>query len=106
MGFSDDSNGKESACNAGDLGSVPGSGRTPGRVCGNPLQYSCLQNPHRQWSLVGYSACSSKEFDLTEQLSTHTQTKSLNIWHHQYGNLSTGASHINTCNKSCSQILC
>ena len=54
----------------------------------------------------GYSACSSKEFDLTEQLSTHTQTKSLNIWHHQYGNLSTGASHINTCNKSCSQILC
>ena len=46
MGFSDGSNGKESACNAVDLGSVPGSGRTPGRVCGNPLQYSCLQNPH------------------------------------------------------------
>ena len=46
MGFSDASNGKESACNAGDLGSVPGSGRTPRGVHGNPLQDSCLENPH------------------------------------------------------------
>ena len=36
---------KESACNAGDLGSVPGSGRSPGGGHGNPLQYSCLENP-------------------------------------------------------------
>ena len=37
--------GKESACNAGDLGSLPGSGRSPGEGTGNPLQYSCLENP-------------------------------------------------------------
>ena len=36
---------KESACNAGDLGSVPGSGRSPGEGNGNPLQDSCLGNP-------------------------------------------------------------
>ena len=34
-----------SACNAGDLGSIPGSGRYPGEGNGNPLQYSCLENP-------------------------------------------------------------
>ena len=34
-----------SACNAGDLGSIPGSGRSPGEGNGNPLQYSCLENP-------------------------------------------------------------
>ena len=38
------SDGKASACNAGDLGSIPGSGRSPGEGNGNPLQYSCLQN--------------------------------------------------------------
>ena len=37
--------GKSSACNAGDLGLVPGSGRSPGEGNGNPLQYSCLENP-------------------------------------------------------------
>ena len=36
---------KASACNAGDLGSIPGSGRSPGERNGNPLQYSCLENP-------------------------------------------------------------
>ena len=39
------SDGKESAFNAEDLGSVPGSGRSPGEVDGNPFQYSCLENP-------------------------------------------------------------
>ena len=39
------SDGKASACNAGDLGSIPGSGRSPGEGNGNPLQYSCLENP-------------------------------------------------------------
>ena len=39
------SDGKESACNAGDLGSIPGSGRSPGEGNGNPLQYSCPENP-------------------------------------------------------------
>ena len=37
--------GKESACNAGDLGSIPGSGRSPGEGNSNPLQYSGLENP-------------------------------------------------------------
>ena len=43
--FPDSSVGKESACNAGDPGSIPGSGRSPGEGNGNPLQYSCLENP-------------------------------------------------------------
>ena len=44
-GFPGGSDGKESACNVGDLGSIPGSGRSPGGGHGNPLQYSCLENP-------------------------------------------------------------
>ena len=43
-GFPGSSAGKESACNAGDLGSIPGLGRSPGEGNGNPLQYSCLEN--------------------------------------------------------------
>ena len=54
LGFPGGSGGKESACNAGDLGSIPGLGRSPGGAHGNPLQYSCLENPHGQRSLVGY----------------------------------------------------
>ena len=45
MGFPYSSVGKESACNAGDLGSIPGLGRLLGEGNGNPLQYSCLENP-------------------------------------------------------------
>ena len=44
MGFPDGSDGKESACNAGDLGSIPQSGRSPGEENGYPLQYFCLKN--------------------------------------------------------------
>ena len=63
-----DSNGKESACNAGDLGSIhSGSGRSPGEGNGNPLQYSCLENPWGQKNLVVYSPWGCKELDLTEQ---------------------------------------
>ena len=43
--FPHSSVGKESVCNSGDLGSVPGSGRSLGEGNGNPLQYSCLENP-------------------------------------------------------------
>ena len=64
------SDGKESTCNAGDLGSIPGLGRLPGGRHGNPLQYSCLENPHGQRSLVDYSPWSHKELDTTEQLNT------------------------------------
>ena len=55
QGFPGGSDGKESAGNAGDPGSIPGSGRSPGEENGNPLQYSCLENPHGQRGLVGYS---------------------------------------------------
>ena len=45
LGFLHNSVSKESACNAGDLGLIPGLGRSPGEGNGNPLQYSCLENP-------------------------------------------------------------
>ena len=44
MGFPGGSDGKVSACNVGDPGSIPGQGRSPGEGNGNPLQYSCLEN--------------------------------------------------------------
>ena len=50
----------------GDLGSVPGLGRSPEEENGNPLQYSCLENPHGQRSLAGYSPWGRKESDTTE----------------------------------------
>ena len=46
VGFPGGSDGKESACNAGDLSLIPGFGRSPGGGHDNPLQYSCLENPH------------------------------------------------------------
>ena len=64
--------GKESTCSAGDAGSIPWLGRSSGGGHGNPLQYSCLENPHGQRSLVGYSLWDCKESDMTERLSTHT----------------------------------
>ena len=45
LGFSGGSDSKESTCDVGDLGSIPGLGRSPGEGNGNPLQYSCLENP-------------------------------------------------------------
>ena len=62
VGFRDGSEGKASACNAGDLGSIPGSGTSPGEGNGNPLQYSCLKKSH------GLQSMGSKESDTTEQL--------------------------------------
>ena len=53
--FSNGSAGKESACNMGDLGSIPGLGRSPGEGNDNPLQYSCLGNPMNRgtcWAIV------------------------------------------------------
>ena len=55
--------GKESAYNAGHMGSIPGSGRSAGIGNSNPLQYSCLEKSHEQRSLVGDTA---KEWDWTE----------------------------------------
>ena len=59
------SDGKESAYNAGDWGSIPGSGRSPGEGNGNPLQYSCLEHPMERgawWTTVHGAA----ELDTTE----------------------------------------
>ena len=64
---------KEFACNAGDLGLNPGSGRSPRRGHGNPLQYSYLENPYAQRSLAGCSPLGHKEWEMTEQLSTASQ---------------------------------
>ena len=69
MGFPGGSDGKESACNARDLGSIPGLGRLPRGGHGNPLQYSYLENSHRQKNLAGCSPWGSKESDMTEWLS-------------------------------------
>ena len=62
----DGSDGKESGCNAGDLGSILQWVRSPEGGHGNPLQYSCLENPHGQRSLAGYSLWGCKESDTTE----------------------------------------
>ena len=68
---------KESDCHVGDLDSSPGLGRSPeGGGHGNPLQYSCLENPHGQRSLAGYSPWGCKELDTTEATEhahTHIQ---------------------------------
>ena len=68
-GFSSGLDGEESACNVGDLGSIPGLGRSPGGEHGNPLQFSCLETPHGQRSLAGYNSWGRKESDTTERLS-------------------------------------
>ena len=62
--------GKDPACNARDLGSIPGLGRSPGEGNSNPFQYSFLENPHGPRSLASYSLWSCKESDTTQQLST------------------------------------
>ena len=74
MGFTGSSDGKESACNVRDLGSIPGSGGSPGEGNGNPLQYSCLENPtdRRPWWPTVHgdsdgkeSACNAGDLGLT-----------------------------------------
>ena len=60
--------GKEPACNAGDKGSIPGLGRSPGEGNGNPLQYSCLENllVREAWWATAHRGC--KESDMTEHI--------------------------------------
>ena len=79
-GFPGGSDGKASVYSVGDLGSIPGSGRFPGEGNGNPLQYSCLENP-----MDGVAWCrllhpwGRKELDMTEQLHFHFTRISTNI---------------------------
>ena len=76
MGFPGGLDGKESVCrDARDLGSIPRLGRSPGGGHDNPLQYSCLENPHGQRSLAGYSPWGWKESDMIEWLGTAEQTR-------------------------------
>ena len=67
MGFLFGSDGKESACNAGDPGSVPESGRSLGEGNGYPLQYSCLENSMDRgaWQAIVHGV--TKELDMVEQ---------------------------------------
>ena len=65
-GFLGDSDSKESACNAGGLGSIPGLGRYPGGEHGYPTQYSCLETPLGQRSLAEYSPWGCKESDMAK----------------------------------------
>ena len=69
LGFPGGSEVKASACNVGDLGSIPGSGRSPGEGNGNPLQYSCLENPidgEAWWATVhGVAKSRTRLSDLT-----------------------------------------
>ena len=99
MGFPGGSDGKESTGNARDLGSIHGLRKFPGGGHGNPLQHSCLKNPHGQKSLVGCSPWGHTESDATEWLSsrnsmrentmrlkimTHTnQHQSTSWWNHR-----------------------
>ena len=52
---------KNLSVNAGDMGSILGLGRSPGEGKDNPLQYSCLEKSHGQWSLVGFNPWGCKE---------------------------------------------
>ena len=74
LGFPGGSEVKASACNVGNLGSIPVSGRSPGEGNGNPLQYSCLKNPMdggAWWATI--HPWGRKESDTTEQLHFPSQ---------------------------------
>ena len=75
MGFPGGSNSNKSTCNVGDLGLIPVLGRSSEGGHGNPLQYSCLENPYGQRSMAGYSPWGHKESDTTKQLSTAQHVK-------------------------------
>ena len=69
MGFPGGSAGKESACNVGDSGLIPGSGRSPGGGNGNSLQYSCLENPIDRgvWWAIVHGVTESDTTEVTKQ---------------------------------------
>ena len=82
MGFPDssvkDSSGKESDCNARDLDSIPGSGRSLEERNGNPLQYSCLENPmdREAWRATVHGVTKSRT-RLSDSHNTQEQTRPL-----------------------------
>ena len=66
MGFPGCSDSKESSCNTGDLGSIPGSGRSLGEGNGKPLQYSCLENPMEAGWLQSMESQESDTWEIPE----------------------------------------
>ena len=68
-GFPGGSDGEESACNAGDPGSIPGSGRSPGEGNGYPLQYACLENSMDRGAWWDTVHRGRKELDMIERLT-------------------------------------
>ena len=81
LGFPDGSDGKESACNAGGPASIPELGRFPGEGNGNPLQYSCLENPmdREAWRATVHGV--AKESDKTEQLTLSLFFQRANVFY-------------------------
>ena len=79
LSFPGVSDSKEFACNVGDLSSIPRLGRSPGGGHGNPLQYSCLEYPHGQRSLAGYSPWGQKKSDKTKQLRTRHNEEKISV---------------------------
>ena len=80
MGLSCWLSSKESACDAGNLGSVPGLGRSPGEENGNPLQYSCLGNRMDRgasWAIV--HGVARVRHDFMTKSYPHTQCRSINL---------------------------
>ena len=72
--YKSSSDGKASNCNAGDPGSIPGSGRSPGEGNGNPLQYSCLENPMDRWAWQAVQSMGSQRIRHDWATKTHTYT--------------------------------
>ena len=87
------SDGKESACNVGDLGLTPGSGRSPGEVNDNPLQYSCLENPMgrgawqatvygvaKSWTRLSDQACTRRHYLYKQQPFSGSKPNIINLF--------------------------
>ena len=79
MGFPGSSDGKATAYNAGDLGSIPGLGRSPGEGHGNPLQYSCLENPMDREAWKATVNRTAQSWTWLKQLSMHARDN-LKAW--------------------------
>ena len=93
---------KESACNEGDLGSIPGSGRSPGEGNGNPLQYSCLENPmdREAWWATIHGVTKSRTRLSNFTLYTHI------LFHYDLAQVIEYGSLCSTVGPYCLPILC